>query len=241
MVPILAAFQFLTIFPALIKRILTPQEMGRAVAWFPLVGGALGLTLAGIHSALGLVFPSVVTAVLTLFAWVALTRAFHLDGFMDACDGIFGGFTPARRLDIMKDSRMGAFGTLGGILVLMTEFASLSSIQNLLPAILLATTLARWVAPLVIFAFPYARPEGLGFEMKRNVTMRELLIASLIAGILAWWVFSWQGLLLMAAAALLAFLLSAYVMRLLPGFTGDIYGMVITSVEMAVLLVFTLQ
>ena len=110
MTSIIAAFQFLTIFPTLIKRMFTAQEMGRAVGWFPLVGLVLGFALYGINRAAGLIFPAIISAALTLFAWIILTRAFHLDGFMDTCDGLFGGYTPERRLEIMKDSRVGAFG-----------------------------------------------------------------------------------------------------------------------------------
>src|SRR6185503_2707874 len=133
MVAIIAAFQFLTIFPTLIKRMFTSQEMGHAVAWFPLVGIVLGLALYGVNTLAQLVFPASVSAALTLFVSVIFTRAFHLDGFMDTCDGLFGGWTPERRLEIMKDSRMGAFGVAGGILVLLTEYAALQSYTNLFP------------------------------------------------------------------------------------------------------------
>lgn len=239
MISILAAFQFLTIFPTIIKRMFTPQEMGRAVGWFPLVGVALGFALYGVNYLAGLIFPPMVTAALTLIAWIAFTRFFHLDGFMDSLDGLFGGWTPERRLEIMKDSRMGAFGTIGGILVLLTKFAALSSTSFLFPSIMLATTLGRWASPLVIYAFPYAREDGLGFEMKRNVTIREIALATLIAGITSWLVFSWPGFAFMFGAAVIAFLTAAYTMRLLPGLTGDIYGAVTTLVEMLILLAFT--
>ena len=99
MVSIIAAFQFLTIFPALIKRAFTANEMGRSVGWFPLVGLVLGLLLYAVNHVAREIFPGTVPSALTLLACVAFTRAFHLDGFMDACDGLFGGFTPERRLE----------------------------------------------------------------------------------------------------------------------------------------------
>ncbi len=239
MISILAAFQFLTIFPTVIKRMFTSQEMGRAVGWFPLVGVALGFALYGVNYAANLLFPQNVSAALTLITWIAFTRFFHLDGFMDSLDGLFGGWTPERRLEIMKDSRMGAFGTIGGILVLLTKFAALSSTVSLFPSIMLATTLGRWASPLVIYAFPYAREDGLGIEMKRNVTVREIIIATLIAGVTSWLVLGWLGFAFMLGAALIAFLTAAYTMRLLPGLTGDIYGTVTTLVEMLTLVAFT--
>lgn len=241
MVPIIAAFQFLTIFPTIIRRMFTSQEMGRAVAWFPLVGVVLGSFLYGLHYLSQLIFPANVSAALILISWVTFTRAFHLDGFMDTCDGLFGGFTPERRMEIMKDSRMGAFGVAGGVLVLLTEYSALSASTNLFVALILATTLGRWASPLVIYWFPYAREDGLGIEMKRNVRIREVLIATLIAGITSWFVYSWLGFVFMLGAAMIGFLVALYAMRLLPGLTGDIYGTVTTLVEMLMLVVFTIK
>ena len=241
MVSIIAAFQFLTIFPTLIKRMFTSHEMGRAVGWFPLVGVALGLALYGVNHSARLIFPASVSAALTLLAWVIFTRAFHLDGFMDTCDGLFGGWTPERRLEIMKDSRMGAFGVAGGVLVLLTEYAALHTSLNLFPALMLSTTLGRWVSPLVIYTFPYAREDGLGNEMKRNVNIQQIILATLITGITAWFAAGgWLGLALMLGTALIGFLVALYAMRLLPGLTGDIYGTVTTLVEMSVLVYFTI-
>jgi adenosylcobinamide-GDP ribazoletransferase len=241
MTSIIAAFQFLTISPTLIKRMFTSQEMGRAVGWFPLVGVVLGLLLYCLNDMAQLIFPVSVSAAITLFAWVLFTRAFHLDGFMDTCDGLFGGFTPQRRLDIMKDSRMGAFGVAGGVLVLLTEYSALSASTNLFVALMLAITLGRWASPLVIYWFPYAREDGLGIEMKRNVSWREVLLATIITSVTAWFVYGWLGFLFMLGAAMIGLLVALYAMRLLPGLTGDIYGTVTTLVEMLILVVFTIR
>ena len=241
MVSIIAAFQFLTISPTLIKRMFTSQEMGRAVAWFPLVGTVLGFLLYGVNYATQVIFPVSVSAAITLFAWVIFTRAFHLDGFMDACDGLFGGWTAERRLEIMKDSRIGAFGVAGGILVLLTEYSALSSSTNLFAALLLAPILGRWASSLVIYTFPYVREDGLGVEMKRNVGIWEVILATLIAGITSWFVAGWIGFVLMFGAAVVGFLVAFYAMRLLSGLTGDIYGTVTTLVEMLVLVLFAIK
>ena len=159
---------------------------------------------------------------------------------MDTCDSLFGGFTPERRLEIMKDSRMGAFGVAGGVLVLLTQYAALASSLNVWPALVLSATLGRWASPLVIYAFPYAREDGLGIEMKRNVGLQEVLIATLITGVVSWFVYGWMGFVLMAGSAMVGWLVARYAMRLLPGFTGDIYGTVTIAVETLILLVFTI-
>jgi adenosylcobinamide-GDP ribazoletransferase len=241
MISIIAAFQFLTIFPTLIKRMFTSQEMGRAVGWFPLVGVTLGALLYGVNHFARMLFPASVSAALTIFAWVFFTRAFHLDGFMDTCDGLFGGFTPERRLEIMKDSRMGAFGVAGGVLLLLTEYAALASSSAPLPALVISATLGRWASPLVIYAFPYAREDGLGFEMKHNVGLPQVILATAITFIVSWFIYGAMGLWLMLFAALTAFLLALYIMRLIPGLTGDSYGAITAIIEVLVLLFFAIQ
>ena len=238
MIPIIAAFQFLTIVPTLTRRIFTPQEMGRAVGWFPLVGLVLGVLLYGVNYAVQLALPVNVAAAITLFAWVFFTRAFHLDGLMDTCDGLFGGFTPERRLEIMRDSRLGAFGVAAGMLILLIKFTALASSSAVWPALVMATVLGRWASPLVIVAFPYAREKGMGSAMKDNARWPQAILATSIAVLTAWFASGVLGLVLMLLTALVAFGVAFYILRLLPGLTGDNYGTVTELTETIALLVF---
>jgi len=238
MTPIIAAFQFLTIFPTIIKRMFTPQEMGRAAGWFPLVGIVLGLFLFGVNYSARLIFPETVSAALTLIAWVLFTRAFHLDGFMDTCDGLFGGWTPERRLEIMKDSRVGAFGVAGGALALLLKYTALASSLNLLPALVTSAVLARWGMALAIFAFPYARESGLGREMKDHVGWAQIILATCIALITIWFTSGIMGLIAFALASLTLWVGARYILRLIPGLTGDSYGALCEGIELVILLLF---
>jgi len=238
MISIIAAFQFLTISPTLIRRIFAAQEMGRAVAWFPFVGFVLGIVLYGLHFLLQFIFPSNISAALMLVAWVLLTRALHLDGFMDTCDGLFGGFTTERRLEIMKDSRVGAFGVVAGVLVLLLKYTTLASSLSIWPALLVSATLARWGMVLAIFAFPYARENGLGQEMKDNIGWTQIILATLIALIVAWFLSGAMGLIAFALTCLTVWLGARFILRLIPGLTGDSYGALCEGVELVVLLLF---
>ena len=134
----LAAVQFLTLVPPIVRRPFTPVEMGWAVGCFPLVGLLLGGLLAGLDWALVHIFPSGISAVLVIAAWVIVTGALHLDGFLDACDGLFGGYTPVSRLHIMHDERVGAFGLAGGVLLLLIKVASLATASHRTVALLVA-------------------------------------------------------------------------------------------------------
>lgn len=241
MVTLLAAFQFLTIFPPIIRRKFTPQELGRSVGWYPIVGLALGGALYGLESSLRLFLPPQVTAVLALTVWLIFTRALHFDGFLDTCDGLFGGFIPERRLEIMRDSRVGAFGVAGGMLLLLLKYTAIVSLPRIFPGLLLAPVLARWSVAMAIFIFPYGRENGLGRDIKDNTRWPQAALATGIALVLAWLIGGWKGLIAWAAAGLLLVAGLRYVLRLIPGLTGDIYGALCEVVEASVLVIFTVN
>jgi len=199
---------------------------------------ALGGVLYGLDYSLSLVFPLPVTAILVLAAWLLLTRALHFDGFLDTCDGLFGGFTPERRLEIMRDSRVGAFGVAGGGLLLLAKYAALVSLQGL-SGLVFAPVLGRWVLSIAIFAYPYAREKGLGRDMKDNVRWPQVILATVVAVIVAWLLAGWMGLLAFALAGIVLWLGAGFVLRRIPGLTGDSYGALCELTELAVLLFFT--
>ena len=238
MVSLLTAFQFLTTFPAIIRRAFTAKELGRAVGYFPLVGLALGGILYGIEFGLSLIFPAQLVAVIILAAWLLLTRALHFDGFLDTCDGLFGGFTPERRLEIMRDSRVGAFGAAGGGLLLLAKYATILSLPHL-SGLLLAPVLGRWAISIAIFAYPYAREKGLGRDMKNNVRWSQVIQASMIAVLAAWLFAGWTGMLALLLAGAVLWFGAGFILRRIPGLTGDSYGALCELTELITLLFFT--
>ena len=243
MLDFLVALQFLTVSPPILRRLFSAQEMGRAVGWYPLVGLLLGGILAGGASLLGRFFPQPLSAALTLALWVTLTGGLHIDGFLDACDGLLGGSTPEKRMEIMRDHRIGAFAFMGGALLFLTKFSALMALRDTgwqLPALILAPTLGRWAMSLAVSAFPYARPAGLGLEMKVHVTWRQVLLATVTAFAATWFLAYWHGLIALVVAVLTLIAVASFTLRRIPGLTGDIYGMVCELVEVAVLLVFNL-
>ena len=244
----LAAIQFLLLTPAFVRRPFTPQEMGNSVGFYPLVGTLLGGVLWSVDcliERLGAgsapLFPSQVRAALTLALWIALTGAIHLDGFLDACDGLLGGHTPEQRLEIMRDERVGAYALSGGILLLLLKFSVLNALTNRSLGLLLAPTLGRWAIAIAVTAFPYARSQGLGRDIKDHATWRQALLATLSAFaltiILTWYSQSWMAFFALIAAALTTWGVVRFALHRLPGLSGDIYGALNEAVEMVVLLV----
>lgn len=238
MIALLAAFQFLTITPPIVRRAFTSQELGRSVGFYPLVGVALGGVLLALNSGLRLICPPGVVAALVLVAWVTLTRALHLDGWMDACDGLFGSFTPEKRLDIMRDSRVGAFGAVGGCLLLLVKYAALSALIEHAVILLLVPALGRWAVSIALIAFPYARHDGLGRDIKDHAHWPQAALATAIALAAAWLVARWTGLAAVGLAGLAMWLGACFVLGRIPGLTGDIYGALCELVEALTLLFF---
>ena len=233
----LASLQFLTVAPPLIRRPFTPGELGRAVGHFPLVGVALGGLLAGLDLLLGTLLPDGVTAALLLAVWVVLTGALHLDGFLDACDGLFGGHTREARLRILRDERVGAYALAGGVLLLLLKCTALAALPNRAPALVLAPTLGRWGASLAVVAFPYARPQGLGRAMKDHAGWRQAVLATFTALVAAWCASGWVGLVVLVLAGAVTWAGARFARLRLSGLTGDIYGAICELVEMTVLLI----
>jgi adenosylcobinamide-GDP ribazoletransferase len=233
-----AALQFLTISPAFIRRAFTAREMSQATSYFPLVGALIGGLLLGSSLLLGRIFPANLRSALVLAIWVLLSGALHLDGFLDSCDGLLGGGTPEARLEIMRDERVGAFGLSGGLLLVLLKFAALSALPERSPALMIAPALGRWGMTLSIFAFPYARPQGLGRAMKDYAGAWQLGLGTLLAVGIAWLLAGQAGLIACLVAALISWLVAIFALRRIPGLTGDVYGAINELVELAVLLTF---
>jgi adenosylcobinamide-GDP ribazoletransferase len=221
---LLAALQFLTILP--VKRNFTSEQIGRSTVWFPVVGFIIGAILFGLHYILELILPAALVNALLIAVLVILSGGLHLDGLSDTIDGLAGHRTPERRLEIMRDSHIGAIGAVGLFLFLIIEYVCLNSIPDkYLPfTLLLAPAVSRWAMVYAIFAFPYARPEGLGKAFKQAVGRSEFLIATFLTLLLAVILFPTAGPVIAAGAWIVISLAALYIKRQIGGLTGDTYG-----------------
>ncbi len=232
----LVALQFLTVSPSFLKRIFSPAELGRATAYYPLVGALIGGLLWLANRGLAVWFPDQLRAALVLGLWVLLTGALHLDGFLDSCDGLLGGLTPESRMEIMKDERVGAFGFAGGAVLLLVKFSALAALPPANLALILAPVLSRASLTLAIHAFPYARTHGLGKAIKDHTGAGQLALAGLTALAIAWLAAGLVGILYILATVGLTWVFARFCLRRIPGLTGDTYGALNELIELAVLL-----
>jgi adenosylcobinamide-GDP ribazoletransferase len=247
---LLDAISFLTIIPLRYRRQVSPQEVGRSIGYFPVVGVLIGLVLAGLNWLFGLFLPSAVANGLLIVSLVVISGALHLDGFVDTCDGIAGHKSVEDRWRVMHDSRAGAFGIVGVVLLLLVKYVSLNSVpENLLMATLvLMPVVSRWAIVYTVFAYPYARPEGLGKVFKQEASWQRFTIATVIAlavaiGV-AWWAdvsyFYLAGLAVMFAIWVVVVVMAAYLRRKFAGLTGDTYGAINEVAEVGVLILICL-
>jgi adenosylcobinamide-GDP ribazoletransferase len=213
--------------------------LARSMFWFPWVGALLGLGFWGAWAGLTKILPGPAAAGLLLAFTVWITGGLHLDGLADTADGLGGGRTPAEALTIMKDSRVGAFGVISLIVVLLVKFSlfiSLSTTPKTIGALLLYPALSRWGMVLLAYLSPYARPEGgLGQAMTVGVSRLVLGGASLSAGVLSVAILGVPGLVIFAVAGFGVWLGSLYFQKRLGGITGDVLGATNEVLEILVL------
>ena len=244
-----SAIAFLTILPVGPRN--RAEDLASARTWFPLVGLLLGSLLAGadllLQKAMPLLsadpappdhqFPPLLAAALLTAALVLLTRALHLDGFMDTCDALLGGFERQRRLEILRDPHVGAFGVVGLVSLLLLKLTALAALPQASrhSVLLLFPCLSRWGVLLAMELFPYIRREGLGTAFFGN-RGRWPLIGGLCLGLsAAIGLGGATGLLLLAWASAVSWAIGYWAARALGGLTGDIYGAVNEAAEASVL------
>ncbi len=232
------ALTFLTKVPWPRRPLAASGDLARFLFWFPWVGALLGLIFLGAWLGLSRVLPLPAAAGLLLGLSVWITGGLHLDGLADTLDGLGGGRTPEERLGVMKDSRVGAFGVMSLVVVLLLKFACfLAAGQKGWGAeFILYPIVSRWGMVFLAYLSPYARPEGGLGQAMTAVSRRTAAGAGLSALGLAVLLLRVEGLLLWAGAGILIWLLSWYFRKTLGGVTGDVLGAANEVVEVAVLL-----
>ena len=232
------AWRLLTIIPLPFITEDNHPAPGRAVGYYPLVGLVLGLFLAGVARILSLFLPPSLAAALLLVMWVGLTGMLHLDGFMDSCDGLLPPRDPVRRLGIMKDSRVGAFGVVGVILLLLIKFNALVALSDFyyLPVLVVTPVLGRWAITWAMIRYPLARKEGLSVLFSAGLGWPQFVFASIVA-LLASLLAGWLGVLLLGVTWLTTVLVARLAVARVGGLTGDVYGAICETCEVVILIV----
>ena len=237
MLPFWIALQFLSSLPIRLPGMPEPQELGRSLLFYPLVGLLFGAILWAFNWLL-LGTPLLLHAALLLTVWVLLSGALHLDGLADSADAWLGGFGDRERtLTIMKDPRSGPIAVVTLVLVLLLKFAALLAlIEQQHAVVLIIVPLIGRSAMLGLFlTTPYVRAGGLGQALADHLPRlsgKQVLAVSALACVL---IAGFSGVLAVVLAALVFVWLRQVMLRRLGGTTGDTAGAMLELLEMVLL------
>lgn len=239
-------FLDLTVAFALLTRLPLPDlpkegfaNQARAGWAFGLVGAVVGL-IAGVVGlfAMWLGLPDSAAAGLVLMAMIVVSGAMHEDGLADTVDGLWGGWTVERRLDIMKDSAIGTYGVLALIVSLGLRWGA---IAELLPhgiaPLIAAGAVSRGLLPAVMATLPHARRDGLA-RLVGNPDRRVAIAGLAVGAVLALVVAGFSAVIPIAMAAVGVAIMAAIARAKIGGQTGDILGACQQVAEIAMLLAF---
>lgn len=239
------ALQFFTRIPIPRWVGFDPAWLHHAARYFALVGVVIAMVCGAVYTLASYWLPAPVAAVLSTAAGVYLTGAFHEDGFADVCDGLGGASTPERALEIMKDSRVGAYGAIGISLLLGFKCLLLAELppQTVVAALLLAHPCSRLAASALIWRLDYVRvTDSKAKPIAQQMSRGEFVIACgstlLVLWLLAyfgWLRWSAIGLALCAASLMTVWMARKLVVRI-GGYTGDGLGAVQQLSEVAIYL-----
>lgn len=242
MQPFLIALQFLTCLPVRLDGKPEPQQVGKSLLYYPLVGLLIGSLLWLLDMALGS-SAAPLKAALLLTAWVALTGALHLDGLADSADAWLGGFGDRERtLAIMKDPCSGPAAVVVLVLLLLLKFVALWVLlaEGYDLALLLAPVLGRSAVLGLFLGTPYVRQGGLGQGLAEHLP-RGQVKGALIAAVVLCLVLVGTGWLALLVAGGVGWLARRAMCRRIGGTTGDTAGALLELVECSVLVALAVQ
>lgn len=242
MLPFWIALQFLSSFPIRLPGMPTPEQSGRSLLFYPLVGLVFGVVLMAL-SALLHGAPLLLHAALVLTAWVLLSGGLHLDGLADSADAWLGGFGDRERtLTIMKDPRSGPIAVVTLVLVLLLKFVAIVALiqQQYGIGLLLAPVIGRAALLGLFLDTPYVRQGGLGQaladHLPRRLGCQVLWVVAIGCCVIA----GGAGVVALLMAIAVFFWLRHLMIRRLGGATGDTAGALLELLEVAVLIALAL-
>lgn len=234
----LTALGFFTRIPVPAWVPYSPERLNHSARYFPLVGWVVGGVGAGLCLAFAWVLPLSLAVVLAMAAGIRLTGAFHEDGWADTCDGLGGGWEKRQILQIMKDSRIGSYGSAGLFLMLAAKALALIELGRLAApadsaaqvalALWAGHPLSRLISTGLLHWLPYVREDAdaKAKPLARSLTRTELLIAAACGTIPLLALPALPALAGLAAAALAGLWAARLFLRRLGGYTGDCLGAV---------------
>jgi len=232
--PLGEALRFLTILPTPGMPPMSEGSIARAIPLFPLAGALIGALLAGLGVVAGAIWGPPSRPVILVVAWAIITAGLHLDGLSDTFDAVLSWRSRERKLEIMKDSRIGAFGAAALVLAVLAKYAALTSMSpdRLDVSLITAQILGRWAFLPAGYFNSHAR-EGLGSEFMAGLSATTVFVGTVISIAAAILLGKMFGLLAVGASTAIIGIASIYFRRRIGGITGDCLGAIFQFVEVA--------
>ena len=231
------AIQFLTRIPINIPIDFNKENLRKSILFFPLVGAILG-GLSGIIYYLFTFINIELAALATVIGMIVLTGGLHLDGLADTFDGFMSNTEREKTLEIMKDSRVGAFGVIALILNILTKYVLISNITSNVPIILiLSLGNSRLVLGHKMSYKKIARPGGLG-DMFHTSNPKKYFIMSGIIYIAILSLINTIYLIPLLGTMIMSEIITLITYKKIDGFTGDVFGATIEIGEIVSLIIF---
>ena len=235
----LIAFQFLTIVPLPVTVRCEEEDLGRSMAFFPLVGLAIGALLAVADWLLAPLLPRSVVDIMLVVLSSVVTGGLHLDGLSDVCDGLAARGSRERFLDVMKDSRVGAVGAVALVLALGLKYQALLAVPLACKreVLLFFPLAARFAQVQMTVGARRARTDGLGCAFVGGSGIRQLLAALACTLAAAYGLLGLNGIYCALLLPVLTFGIRRWSHARLGGITGDVIGCASELNEISCLLI----
>ena len=203
-----------------------PDYLNKATRYFPMMGWIVGGLAALVFGLSSYFFNPPICILLSMVASILTTGAFHEDGWADVCDGFGGGWTKEKILEIMKDSRTGAYGSIGMALMLLFKYIVQTEIQvtQLCVVMIAAHSFSRLCAVGIVATSVYVREndDAKAKPLAKTITIREI-IPAFIFGVAPLWMIG-KYCLAIIPPILLTIYMRRYFHKWIGGYTGDCLG-----------------
>ncbi len=235
---LLTAFGFFTRIPVPFKIAFSQDNLNSCNRYLPVVGYVVGGISALMYLLASTILPDSLSILLSMATSILVTGAFHEDGFADVCDAFGGGWTKDKILSIMKDSRIGAYGAIGIILLLLTKYSAIHGLPSSIIAvsIVIAHVLSRFMAIWTMHTLEYVREDesSKSKPITKALNTKDLIIA-LIVSLPSFFILSNIKILWIIVPLLASkFLLERYFKKWIGGYTGDCLGTIQQTTELII-------
>ena len=211
------------------------ESLQKSSRYMPLIGLIVGALGALVFVGTSYFWPKTLAVLASMIATLRITGVFHEDGWSDMIDGFGGGWEKTQILSIMKDSRIGNYGAVGLVMMLLGKFCALIEfdMQQLPLALIAGHAFSRLCANFVMHRLDYARDEGKAKPLATRISKGALIFAAVTALVPMILLPPLQSVFGIAFAVLATWWLARMFLRRIGGYTGDCLGAVQQLAEVA--------